>query len=240
MTEEHDIQREYYKETASSYDRMHINEGDEHFKALKIVVEEAKKNNVKSLIDVGSGTGRALEYLLNSSFEVTGIEPSQDLRTIGIKRNKMLNDHLLDGNGYYLDFPNESFDAACAFGVLHHVKDPNKVVAEMLRVSKKMIFISDSNRFGQGQLFIQRIKWLLWKLGLWPLTNFIKTRGKGYLITEGDGLSYSYSVHDSYKLVDKWAMNIRVVSTSDPQLFDNADDFWLKASHVLMIGTKQE
>jgi hypothetical protein len=30
------------------------------------------------------------------------------------------------------------------------------------------------------------------ELRLWPLANFIKTRGKGYTISDGDGLFYSY------------------------------------------------
>ncbi len=34
---------------------------------------------------------------------------------------------------------------------------------------------------------------MLWAARLWPLVNFVKTKGKGYHYTEGDGVLYSYS-----------------------------------------------
>jgi hypothetical protein len=47
---------------------------------------------------------------------------------------------------------------ACAFGALHHVARPGQVVADMLRVGAKAVFISDSNSFGQGPRAPQAIE----------------------------------------------------------------------------------
>lgn len=67
-------------------------------------------------------------------------------------------------------------------------------MSEMLRVAQKAIFISDANNFGQGRFLARTAKQALNALGLWKTVDFIKTKGKGYTISEGDGLAYSYSV----------------------------------------------
>jgi ubiquinone/menaquinone biosynthesis C-methylase UbiE len=53
-----------------------------------------------------------------------------------------------------------SIDAAFECGVLHHVAEPSHVVGEMMRVARKAIFLSDSNRFGQGRLIARILKLL--------------------------------------------------------------------------------
>jgi hypothetical protein len=39
---------------------------------------------------------------------------------------------------------------------------------------------------------------LLYKLKLWNAFDFLQTRGKGYQISDGDGVFYSSSVYDNY------------------------------------------
>jgi hypothetical protein len=63
------------------------------------------------------------------------------------------------------------------------------------------VFISDANNFGQGSLLLRAIKQGLHRTGLWPLADYLKTRGKGYTLSDGDGLAYSYSVFDSLKAI---------------------------------------
>lgn len=79
---------------------------------------------------------------------------------------------------------------------------------EMLRVAKKAVLISDSNRFGQGLRAARLIKLGLYKSKLWTAYNYVRTSGKGYQITEGDGLAYSYSVYDSFAWLSQWADRI--------------------------------
>jgi len=78
-------------------------------------------------------------------------------------------------------------------------------VKEMLRVAKRAVFISDSNRFGQGSRSARLTKLVLYKMRLWGIYNYLKTSGRGYLISEGDGLAYSYSVYDSFEEIARWA-----------------------------------
>ena len=118
---------------------------------------------------------------------------------------------MLQAAGEALPFADASFDAVSEFSILHHVADPSAVVKEMLRVARKAVVIVDCNRFGQGSPPARLFKLFLYKIGLWHAFNFVRTRGKRYQISEGDGLSYSYSVYDSYDLVASWADRLLVL-----------------------------
>lgn len=48
-------------------------------------------------------------------------------------------------------------------------------------------------------------------IGLRHVFDFLRTRGKGYQICEGDGLFYLYRVYDSYDLVAEWADRLLVL-----------------------------
>ena len=57
---------DYYARTANSYDALHVHENDEHYIALRYVSSLANSLDAKSLLDVGTGTGRAVEYFLRN------------------------------------------------------------------------------------------------------------------------------------------------------------------------------
>ena len=53
------LQRNYYRTTADQYDRMHNNCADSHAFALAVLVSMIDFFGIQSILDVGSGTGRA-------------------------------------------------------------------------------------------------------------------------------------------------------------------------------------
>ena len=57
------LQRKYYADTAAKYDTMQISEQDEHQFTLAILSAMIEYHGIRSVLDVGSGTGRALRYL---------------------------------------------------------------------------------------------------------------------------------------------------------------------------------
>jgi ubiquinone/menaquinone biosynthesis C-methylase UbiE len=200
------IQREYYTGTAAQYDSMHANEsaGDAEVSArIRSILQTWK---VKSLLDVGSATGRGLSELAGElpGILVCGVEPVEALVKQAVEAGVLRSVPLVRASGESLPFADGSFDAVCEIGILHHVPNPSLVVGEMLRVAGKLVIIVDCNRFGQGSLPARWFKLFLYKLGLWRTFNYIRTRGKKYQISEGDGLFYSYSVYDSYELVAEW------------------------------------
>ncbi len=202
-----EIQRRYYTDLASRYDTMHAHEGDDDRAAIKFLQVLLRLVEARTVLDVGAGTGRAIRHLLQAApdLRVCGVEPVAALIAEAVRKNGIPEGALVRAVGEQLPFRDASFDAVCSFALLHHVPEPEAVIREMMRVARKAVFISDGNRFGEGAGAVRLLKLFLYKSGLWRIANYIKTRGKGYLLTVGDGLAYSYSVYDSFDYIAKWA-----------------------------------
>jgi hypothetical protein len=97
--------------------------------------------------------------------------------------------------------------------MLHHVPEPDAVIREMMRVARKAVIIIDGNRFGQGSWPMRLLKLALYKAGLWGVIDYIKTGGKGYILSPGDGVHYSFSVYDSLHLIAAWADQLILIPT---------------------------
>ena len=229
-----EIQRQYYINSAVNYDNMHLASDHEHDFSLAIMNGIISYANVTSVLDVGSGTGRVIEYLQHARPDIhaIGVEPVAELRAQGHKKGIPEN-RLINGDATKLQFEDGSFDLVCEFAVLHHIAKPELAVSEMLRVAKRAIFISDSNRFGQGSLLSRKLKQLIASMGLWNIANQVKTKGKGYTLSEGDGLAYSYSVFDNYDQIRKACRSVHIVNTTDagPNLYNSAGS-------VALLGMK--
>jgi ubiquinone/menaquinone biosynthesis C-methylase UbiE len=231
-----DIQRCYYAVTADSYDEKHVHGEDAHGFALRFLIAVIEYFDIRSVLDVGSGTGRAVLALKAAvpAIRVVGIEPSMELRNVGF--SKGLSDvELINGDGMNLTFGDNSFDLVCEFGALHHIPTPERAVSEMLRVSRRAIFISDSNNFGQGRKISRLVKQTIDAVGLWRIADLIKTGGKGYTISDGDGLAYSYSVFNNYKQIKEKCKSVHMFNTvhATPNLYRTAE-------HVALLGIKRD
>jgi ubiquinone/menaquinone biosynthesis C-methylase UbiE len=208
-----ELQRKYYTETAPQYEQMHEHEGAGDSNHMDFVLAMLRMLQAKSVLDVGTASGRGLRTFKNAMPElfVCGIEPVGALVDQAVLLGNTENTLILQGKGDALPFANESFEVVCEFGILHHVAQPSTVVAEMLRVAKRAVIVSDANRFGQGSMALRFLKLGMYKLGLWPAFNYLRTAGHGYQITEGDGVAYSYSVYDSFNQIAEWADRVFVV-----------------------------
>ncbi len=214
MKQEVELQREYYTRTASYYDELHADETPAL--ALGLLDAVVGAHGIRSVLDVGSGTGRVVEHLhrKHPGLKVVGVEPVEALRTVGHQRG-LAPDMLVDGDATKLGYPDDSFDLVCAFSTLHHIPVPSEAVGEMLRVASRGIFILDANNLGQGRPLARFAKRWIYRLGLWPIAEWIKTRGKGYRDTPGDGIAYTYSVFQSYKQIRARSKSMHMLGVSD-------------------------
>ncbi|WP_028521861.1 class I SAM-dependent methyltransferase [Runella limosa] len=229
-----EIQAEYYKTTAENYDNSHLLEKGEHDIAMSFLSSFIRLYDIKSILDVGAGTGRTIQFIQNEHphVKIVGIEPVQKLREIG--HSKGINQQILiDGDANNINFKENSFDLVCEFGVLHHVPNPENCVKEMLRVAKHSIFISDCNNFGEGSKTARLFKQFINFLGLWHFYRYVKTAGKMYEISEGDGLYYSYSVFNNYNFIKNNSRNIYTVNTKK-----GGKNLYTQASHVALMAIK--
>ena len=235
-----EMQRKYYTDTAARYEQMHEHEGAGDVIGTKFVVSILRMIDAQSVLDVGTATGRGLKDLkeaLPNGF-VCGIEPVAALLEQAVQKGNTAGGPVVQGTGAALPFADASFDVVCEFSVLHHVANPNAVVKEMLRVAKKAVLISDSNRFGQGSRMARLIKLGLYKSKLWGAYNYLRTSGKGYRVTEGDGVAYSYSVYDSFELISQWADKIIFYSSADKKARSWAHPL-LTSEAVLVCALKE-
>lgn len=229
-----EIQRKYYAETSSRYDDMHVDPHDEHTLALNFLGAVVDFYGIESILDVGAGTGRAALHLKarHPHLRITSVEPVRELREIGHAKG-LSADELVDGDATNLAYDDNAFDLVCEFGILHHIRNPAAAVDEMLRVGRVGIFISDHNNFGNGSFLARSVKQLLAAAGLWRAFDFLKTGGKGYFISEGDGLAYSYSVFNNYPAVAR-RCHTHILNTTAGGI-----NPYRTAPHVALLGIKK-
>lgn len=90
----------------------------------------------RTILDVGTGTGRFAEYLNGAGFNVVGIDLS--LSMMAKAREKKLRD-LIQADAHRSPFRDGTFDGAIMIHVIHLVRDWIQVVHEVGRVTRKLI-----------------------------------------------------------------------------------------------------
>jgi ubiquinone/menaquinone biosynthesis C-methylase UbiE len=108
-----------------------------------------------SVLDIGCGSGEAGQWIAErQQCEVTGLETvvRPDCRIPCTKFD-----------GHNLPFESSSFDVALLSDVLHHADDPQKLLSEAVRVSRRWVIIKDH----ASENSLQR--WFLWAMDY--LTN---------------------------------------------------------------------
>lgn len=90
----------------------------------------------RTILDVGTGTGRFAQYLVDSGFNVVGIDVS--LAMMAKAREKKLR-NLVQADAHHLPFRDGAFDGAIMIHILHLVRDWTQVVGEVGRVTRKVI-----------------------------------------------------------------------------------------------------
>lgn len=91
------------------------------------------------LLDLGCGDGFFLLHF-DKICDAYGVDYSERL----LEKNPSRKTFRMDAHS--LDFENDSFDVAFCHSLLHHVEDPDRVVREMARVSRKHVVILEPNR----------------------------------------------------------------------------------------------
>jgi len=90
----------------------------------------------RTILDIGTGTGRFAEYFNDAGFNVVGIDVSLSMMAKARER-KLRN--LVQADAHRLPFRDATFDGALMIHVLHLVHDWVQVVHEVGRVTRKVI-----------------------------------------------------------------------------------------------------
>jgi ubiquinone/menaquinone biosynthesis C-methylase UbiE len=101
---------------------------------LDAMAHALRVRGVRSLLEVGVGTGRVARPLMDRGFEVTGVDASRGMlaeaRAKGLSR-------LLRGSAYHLPLRDRSVDAVLVVHVLHLLDDPTSAIREGCRVGRQ-------------------------------------------------------------------------------------------------------
>jgi len=115
-----------------------------YFLALNHYLDEKE-----TALDVGFGLGYGLNILAIKASSVSGVDVDPKVleycRNTVLGRNPRLS-QLEIYDGYTLPFPDNHFDLVTCVDVLEHVEDYHRFLEELLRVSRKGVFISTPNR----------------------------------------------------------------------------------------------
>jgi ubiquinone/menaquinone biosynthesis C-methylase UbiE len=88
------------------------------------------------ILDAGCGTGKLASFWLNEGYDVLGVDISDG--ALAITKNKgvrVTKADILKG----LPFEDNSFDLVYSDGLLEHFVDPEPILTELFRVSKKYV-----------------------------------------------------------------------------------------------------
>lgn len=137
----------YYDGISQGYNELH---GEEQRKKLEIIKPKVKVGSHDKLLDVGSGTGIALEFF--SCFKV-GVDPAFELVKQSINNP-------VQGCAEALPFKDKSFDVVISVTAIHNFSDFEKGLEEIKRVGKKKFVLSvlkKSSKAGEIDWFIRQM-----------------------------------------------------------------------------------
>jgi 2-polyprenyl-3-methyl-5-hydroxy-6-metoxy-1,4-benzoquinol methylase len=97
----------------------------------------------QTLLDVGTGTGRAAIVLARAGAIVTGVDPSDEMLAVARPRAAQAGVAVSfqHGDAHALKFADRSFDAAISLRVLMHTPGWQTCLAELCRVSRGLVVI---------------------------------------------------------------------------------------------------
>ena len=235
----------YYARTSEQYDSMH--EGElEHEVALRLITGFVFSLRARTVLDVGTGTGRGVAFLSRSISEVKvfGVDFSYELLREGLSAGKLNCGTVCVTDATALPFPDGAFDLCIETGILHHVPNPARIIDEMLRVCRVGIALSDNNMYVAGDSFGilpggilgATVKMALCRAGIWRALKRI-VRGKEWSYSEGDGVFWTYSLYDSMSQLRKSCSQVFLIPLRGGNKMHEVPI--LDASHLLVVAIKK-
>jgi 2-polyprenyl-3-methyl-5-hydroxy-6-metoxy-1,4-benzoquinol methylase len=97
----------------------------------------------RSILDVGTGTGRAALLLARGGARVTGVDASEEMLAVARMRaaEHGLAATFATGDAHQLAFADRSFDVAVSLRVIMHAPRPTDCIAELCRVADQLVIV---------------------------------------------------------------------------------------------------
>ena len=123
----------YYKKISHIYNDIRLDAPNDFQLTIDIILEYTQQNK-KRLLDIGCGTGKYGQALIQKGFDVVGIDKSPSQIS---EAKKVINAQ--EGNAIDLPYKSESFDVCIMIMMIHHMNQKERTLAfdEIYRVLKK-------------------------------------------------------------------------------------------------------
>jgi ubiquinone/menaquinone biosynthesis C-methylase UbiE len=97
----------------------------------------------RSILDVGTGTGRAAIALARRGAKVTGVDASAEMLAVARRRAEAAHAPVVleQGDAHGLRYPDRSFDSVVCLRVLMHTPDWRQSLAELCRVARSRVVV---------------------------------------------------------------------------------------------------
>lgn len=118
-----------YKDIASGYNELH---GEEQKKKIALVMQNLELDKNLLLLDIGTGTGLALEAL-KGKCRCIGIEPCKELIE---QANPDIKEKITEASAEKIPFGENKFDAVISITAIHNFDNAEKAITEIKRVAK--------------------------------------------------------------------------------------------------------
>jgi 2-polyprenyl-3-methyl-5-hydroxy-6-metoxy-1,4-benzoquinol methylase len=95
----------------------------------------------RTILDVGTGTGRAALLLARGAARVTAIDASEEMLAEARRRaaEQLVKVNFLRGDAHHLEFKDRSFDVVVCLRVLMHTPDWRQSLSELCRVADRLV-----------------------------------------------------------------------------------------------------
>jgi ubiquinone/menaquinone biosynthesis C-methylase UbiE len=131
-----DLAASYFSANAANWEKLrsfHVHEEDVE-RAMQAILG---RHGIKTLIDLGTGTGRMLTLFAPQAEQAIGIDASREMIAIAranVERSGFKQAQVRHGDIYALPFPNGMADVIVIHQVLHFLDDPQRALTEARRV----------------------------------------------------------------------------------------------------------
>lgn len=108
-----------------------------------------------SFLELGAGNGEMASLILQRKPPFIGSYTVSENFEEGVAwlKKKGLTAVLADAE--QIPFPDASFDVVLCFDVMHHVRNPSKMAAEMMRTARGRLFFTESNGLSLGRKLME-------------------------------------------------------------------------------------
>ena len=97
----------------------------------------------RTILDVGTGTGRAALLLAREGADVTGVDASNEM--LAVARHRAADEgaavRFLVGDAHALEFSDRSFDIALSLRVIMHTPQWRQCITELCRVAEHLVIV---------------------------------------------------------------------------------------------------